>query len=90
MDYIKLPIDKVELDLENPRIKQWLGIYGGPITSEAIALALSTSSGAASTSSYDVLKESIKVNRGIINPIMADKDAQAPLLKDSDVNFKYK
>ena len=28
MDYMKLPIDQVELDLENPRIKQWLEIYG--------------------------------------------------------------
>lgn len=80
MDYIKLPIDKVELDLENPRIKQWLGIYGGPITSEAIALALSTSSGAASTSSYDVLKESIKVNRGIINPIIVNRFSDGRLV----------
>ncbi len=33
MDYIKIPIEKIELDLENPRIKQWLEIYGDEITS---------------------------------------------------------
>jgi hypothetical protein len=27
MEYMKLPIDQVELDLDNPRIKQWLEIY---------------------------------------------------------------
>lgn len=75
MDYMKLPIDQVELDLENPRIKQWLEIYGGVITSEEIALALSASSGTSttSTSTYSALKESIKVNKGIINPIIVNK-----------------
>lgn len=33
MEYKKLPIDQVELDLANPRIKQWLEIYGDDITS---------------------------------------------------------
>ena len=35
---IKLSIDEVELDYNNPRIKQWLEIYGDEITSEHIAL----------------------------------------------------
>ncbi len=31
----------------------------------------------------------ININWGIDNPILSDKDAKAPLLKDSDVDFKY-
>ena len=38
--YIELDIEDVHLDLGNPRIKQYLEIYAGEITSEAIALAL--------------------------------------------------
>lgn len=76
MEYMKLPIDKVKLDLDNPRIKQWLEIYGDDITSEGIALALSASSGTSSTSTYSALKESIKVNKGIINPIIVNKNSK--------------
>ena len=80
MEYMKLPIDQVELDLENPRIKQWLEIYGDDITSEGIALALSASSGTSSTSTYSALKESIKVNKGIINPIIVNRNADGKLV----------
>lgn len=31
----------------------------------------------------------IKVNWGIEDPILSEKDLKAPLLKDSDVNFQY-
>lgn len=74
MEYIKLPIDQVKLDINNPRIKKWLEIYGDEITGEAIALALSASSGNATASTYTALKESIKVNGGIINPIIVNKN----------------
>ena len=80
MEYMKLPIDQVKLDLENPRIKQWLEIYGDDITSEGIALALSASSGTSSTSTYSALKESIKVNKGIINPIIVNRNADGTLV----------
>lgn len=73
MDYLKLPINEVELDLDNPRIKQWIEMYGDNISSEAIALALSASSSSATTSSYDALKESINVNKGLINPIIVNR-----------------
>ena len=56
MKYEKLPINDVELDLDNPRIKQWIEIYGENITGEGIALALSASSGSSSSSSYTALK----------------------------------
>lgn len=80
MEYMKLPITQIELDLENPRIKQWLEIYGDEITSEGIALALSASSGTTSTSTYSALKESIKVNQGIINPIIVNRDSNGKLV----------
>lgn len=80
MEYIKLPINSVELDLENPRIKQWLEIYGEEIPSEAISLALSASGGNSNTSSYTTLKESIKVNKGIINPIIVNRNSEGRLI----------
>lgn len=73
MEYIKLSIDEVELDINNPRIQQYLEMYGDDITSDGIALALNGSSGASSTSTYQTLKESIRVNGGIINPIIVNK-----------------
>lgn len=74
MEYKLLDINEVELDINNPRIKQWLEIYKDEeLTSEAISLALSASAGGASTSTYTTLKESIRVNKGIINPIIVNK-----------------
>ncbi len=72
MEYVKLSIDEVELDISNPRIQQYLEMYGDNVTSDGIALALNGSSGN-SSSSYQTLKESIRVNKGIINPIIVNK-----------------
>ena len=81
MEYKLLDINEVELDINNPRIKQWLEIYKGEeLTSEAISLALSASAGGASTSTYTTLKESIRVNQGIINPIIVNKYADGRLV----------
>lgn len=64
-----LDIHSVELDKNNPRIKQFLEIYQGEITSKEIALALNDS-GNDANASYSILKESIKVSKGIIHPII--------------------
>ncbi len=81
MENLLLPIESVELDLNNPRIKQWLEIYGDEITSEGIALALSApGSSSSSTSSYTALKESIRVNKGIINPIIVNRYKDGKLI----------
>lgn len=79
MEYVKLPIDTVELDINNPRIQQYLEMYGDDITSDGIALALNGASGNAS-STYQTLKESIKVNRGIINPIIVNKSSDGHMV----------
>lgn len=72
MKYVELPITDIELDINNPRIQQYLEMYGDNVTSEGIALALSGAS-SSSSSSYQTLKESIRVNKGIINPIIVNK-----------------
>ena len=69
-----LPISEVSLDKGNPRIKQYLEIYGDNITAECVALALSYSGSGDNSTSYITLKESIKVSQGIIHPIVVNKD----------------
>ena len=68
-----LDIHSVELDKNNPRIKQFLEIYQGVITSKEIALALNDS-GNDANASYSILKESIKVSKGIIHPIIVNHE----------------
>lgn len=68
--YLELDINVVELDINNPRIKMYLEQYK-IVTAEGIALALNSSSSDGSTS-FSSLKESIRVNRGIINPILVN------------------
>lgn len=80
VDYEKLPIEDISLDLENPRIAQYIQMYGDNITSEAISLALSATSGSANTSTYSSLKESIRVNGGIINPILVNRQEDGKLV----------
>lgn len=68
-----LPIETIELDLGNPRIKHFLEIYEGEITAEALALALSTSgSSSEKQMSFGSLRDSIKTSRGIIHPIVVN------------------
>jgi hypothetical protein len=69
-----LSIDIVELDKANPRIKQYLEMYGDSITSAQIALALSYTGNGDSSTSYQTLRESIKVSQGIIHPIVVNLD----------------
>ena len=66
-----LPINAIELDKENPRIKHFLEMYTD-ITSEMIALALTDSSSGDTSTSYRALRDSIKVSKGIIHPIVVN------------------
>ena len=70
--YEILPIEKLTLDLHNPRIRQYMDMYGDNVTAEGIALALSGSGSSDSTTSFSSLKESIRVHRGIIHPIIVN------------------
>lgn len=73
-----LPVDQVKLDMNNPRIARILDMYNNKETlpAEAIALALGTDgpdSGNGDTyTSFRALRESIKINQGIIQPIIVN------------------
>ena len=69
--YMELNINSIELDRDNPRIKMYLEMYGSNVTAQGIALALNSSSSDGATS-FTSLKESIRVNGGIINPIIVN------------------
>ena len=77
-----LGIDEVDLDLNNPRIRRFLEIYEGEPNAEQIALALgfgedkSTSSG----TSFFSLKEAIRTNKGIFNPVTVNKEKTGRLV----------
>lgn len=73
-NYEKLDVKKIELDMENPRIVKFLEIYSEEaLTGEAVALALGSSGNSddGSTGYYN-LKDSIRVSRGIIHPIIVN------------------
>lgn len=76
-DYQFLNVEDIQLDYENPRIKNYLELYPTSLLgSDEIAMAL----GAGDSGSYAVLKESIRVNRGIINPIIVNKKSDGTMV----------
>lgn len=70
----KLDISKVELDMDNPRIVKFLEMYSEEaLTGEAVALALGSSGNSTDGSTgYYNLKDSIRISRGIIHPIIVN------------------
>lgn len=69
-DYQKISIDQIIIDNENPRIANYLTYYdAASIDSNTIALLLGTS-----TVACESLRESIKENKGIIHPIIVNKE----------------
>lgn len=68
-NYVELPVEKIKLDISNPRIARGVAYYR-PITSEIMALLLGSTSEACAS-----LRESIRENRGIIHPIVVNKRA---------------
>ena len=69
-NYQMLEVNKISYDPENPRIKEALGSYKGELTDERIQFALSSVMEETSgTSSYSVLKDSIRSSKGAMVPI---------------------
>lgn len=73
-----LKTESIELDLENPRIARFLDMYAGrKLTKKQIRQALHTGlapeDSENSSTTYRTLKESIKTNGGLINPIIVNK-----------------
>jgi len=70
--YEQISIDLLDLDTENPRIRKWLEQYSEPPTFEQMLLALgagASDSEGGSTTTFQSLKESIRAQGGITNPI---------------------
>ena len=69
-EYQEILIDQIEIDAENPRIANSLSYYDlAKVDGNTIALLLGTK-----TSACESLRESIKENRGIIHPIIVNKE----------------
>ena len=72
-NYEKLDINKVQLDMENPRIVKFLEMYSeSALTGEAVALALGSGNSEDGSTGYYNLKDSIRVAKGIIHPIIVN------------------
>ena len=68
--YIKLKVEDISYDTENPRIKMALEKYGDKINPERIHFALrSATDGTQGVSSYNSLKDSIFASKGAKYPI---------------------
>lgn len=68
-NYVELPVNLIELDCSNPRIANFIDLYGEDnLNSDTMALLLDTKS-----DSCAGLRESIKENGGIIHPIIVNK-----------------
>jgi hypothetical protein len=78
-----LPVLNVELDQTNPRIRRFLENYSGAPTYDQIALALdvagSGDDGQGATTP-EKLKNSILTNRGIMQPIIVNKQADGRMV----------
>ena len=77
-----IPVDDLELDVENPRIAKFVEMYPGKITAEGMSLALGagvTSTGESGTT-FASLKESIRTNKGLIHPIIVKKNESGRLV----------
>lgn len=66
-----LPTANISLDKDNPRIKQYVEYYEN-VTAEVIAMALSDNSNSETSTTFRVLRDSIKESGGIIHPILVN------------------
>lgn len=77
-----VPVESIELDRDNPRIKQWLEMYPEP-TTEQIFQALGAGSddaGESSSTTFEKLKQSIMTNGGVIQPVILNETADGRLV----------
>jgi hypothetical protein len=74
--YGMIKIEKITIDLNNPRIARIINIYGPNPSAEAVSMALgegATDPSSSSNTTFASLKESIRTNGGIIQPIIINK-----------------
>jgi hypothetical protein len=70
--YQLVPTAQLELDTTNPRIRKWIEMYGNNPTAEQIHMALGVGDDEGSSTTFNSLRESIRTNKGIINPIIVN------------------
>ena len=71
-----LPIEQLDLDKENPRIRKFIEQYGESPSFDHMMLALSAHSSdpeGGNTATFQSLKESIRAQGGVINPIIVER-----------------
>lgn len=69
-NYQIVNVEEIDFDINNPRIKMALEKYGDQLNAERIYFALSTATeGEQRTASFSSLKDSIRANKGITQPI---------------------
>ncbi|MBY2941839.1 hypothetical protein HFN97_20580 [Rhizobium laguerreae] len=79
-----VPVDQIELDRTNPRIRKFLEMYGDSPSPEAIFLALGAGNddepNASSSTTFEKLKQSIITNGGIIQPVILNRRKDGSLV----------
>ena len=83
MEIKYIPVDSLTLDLENPRIARIVSMYKpGDLKAEHIALALGSgdSQEGDTYTTFSSLKESIRTNGGIIQPVIVNKKINGQLI----------
>src|SRR3989338_3799973 len=78
-----LPVDQLELDIQNPRIRKWIEMYGDNPNPSQLYLALGAGSSdpeAGTATTFTSLKQSIQTNKGIIQPVIVNKSADGRLV----------
>lgn len=77
-----LPIESIELDQTNPRIRRFLEFQAGPITKDHIALALDVENvgeGSHGSTTPEKLRSSIRAYGGLTQPIIVNRHADGTL-----------
>lgn len=78
-----IAIELLELDIENPRIRKWVEMYGDKPTPEQLYLALGAGGRdpeSGSSTTFSSLKQSIQTNKGIIQPIIVNHHANGRMV----------
>lgn len=82
--YETIPVEEIELDHSNPRIRKFLEMYGDSPTPEQIFLALGAGNddegGQQDGPTFQKLKQSIITNGGIIQPIILNRRSDGTLV----------
>lgn len=74
--HMNLPVDELILDKSNPRIRKWIEMYGDEPTPDQVFMALGAGAndpGSEAGPTFASLKESIRTNGGVIQPVFVNK-----------------